>query len=90
MVRCFEQRGEVKVEPLLVQMLIDKYVTLPVQRVFGLLNPIHSNRVEGFIPDDGVICDNASLSWMVSCFRFLQLGHDMPEEVKLWTKTDGS
>lgn len=25
--------------------------------MFGLLRTIHSDRVEGFIPDDGVICD---------------------------------
>lgn len=25
--------------------------------MFGLLHPIHSDRVEGFIPDDGIISD---------------------------------
>lgn len=60
MAHCFEQWGEVKVEPLLVQMLIAKYVMLPVQRQIGgvwAAASIHSDRVEGFIPDDGVICD---------------------------------
>lgn len=56
--------------------------------MFRLLCPIHSDRLEGFIPDDGVICDlgECLTKQDVLLFQILQLHHYMPEEVKSWTK----